>query len=463
MIKHNFNELDIKLLLLLINKQSISIKDLIKEFPSSESLIKKNLTKINNTLLSLGYPSLRLKRGIYGILPTYVSSIKKLINYSFKNSPEERIFYILFKLITEKKIILSKETINLNCTRKTLQSDLKEGKNILKRFNISVESLHSKYILAKGNQINFYKLLLILFYKILINKDVPFYKNFYNKYFPENKYVIYKKFCEKIESVLEFSLGYNIFNKIFAIFAIYENFNSCLPNIICKKDPIFYKLLNLNISLITKNINFLKEIIDQVDSKNYDILPLNSYIFKFIITFESIFFQLNSENKMVIYNILNEATEDSLLNSTELLTYTSNNTENFTNFNKIIYNMLTFSNISISLNYFHKLIFYLKSLVQYEDNLIYKYNKKILILDNSLTFWMGKIIKEKLLKNYDFDYIHLISSFSTSFSLEDYDLIFKIDIKELPKLFSKKNVIQLDLEYILQENNYFNQFNFKEL
>ncbi|MGX6591103.1 hypothetical protein [Cetobacterium ceti] len=459
MLKHNFNENDIKILLLLVNTKTITLRELIQEVPISESLIKKNLNKINNTLLSLGFPSLRLKRGIYGILPEHISSIKKLITYSYKYSSEERIFYILFKLITEKKIVLSKESITLNCSRKTLQSNLKECKILLKKFNISTESLHSKYIIAKGKEIDFYNILLILFSKIIIKKESPFYKIYYTKYFPWEKLKLYKNLIKKIEEHLNISLGLRIHNKVISIFVIYENFKNIISNFKFQTKIIPYQLTFIEEELIQDNIFFLEKILEEINSTDYT----HSIVYKFIITFESIFYELASKNKTIIYNLLVEAIEDYLFKMSDTSIFSiSKITEPLSNFNKTIYNMLLFSQINISQDYFYRLIFYLKNLTKYENNIIYKYNNNLLILDNSLNFSMGTIIKEYLLKNYKLKDIHLLSSLYP-FNPSDYDLIFNLNSPIDYSFQMEKNIINIHWEDILNDNTYFSKFNFKEL
>ncbi|MGL4308741.1 MAG: hypothetical protein ACRCRV_07595 [Cetobacterium sp.] len=468
MINYNFNEIDTKILLLLIHRKSIKLKDIFQEFTLSQSLVKKTLSKLDRNLTAMGFPSLHLTRGVYGILPENSKPIKKLLEINYKHSKDERIFHILFKLLQDKSLILAQESHLLNCNRKTLQLDLKEIRHFLKPFALTIHSLHGKHIQLRGTKEHFYYLFLRLMVKIILKRDIPFYKELYNKYFPKEKRDLYKALVSKINNLFSNKMGFKRYCGIAAIFSIYENFPHMLPKNRANPGKIGELLITLKEPLIMENLASIEYLLEEIHSDYFssDDYKMHSNSYKFIVIFESVFCQIPSKYKMILYNLINESIFEkrfNLLENGDKETFKGSTLCQTDNFSNVIGNMLEFTNIDISLNGFYKILIFLRHLAKFEP--IYKnrvYNSKVLILDGSLNLWMGTIIKEHLLKYYSFETLDLVY-FLDSQDYSNYHLIFKLEVPEnrVPKILEP--ITKLDWIEFFNNKNYFDQFNFKEI
>ena len=98
------------------------------------------------------------------------------------------------------------------------------------------------------------------------------------------------------------------------------------------------------------------------------------------------------------------------------------------------------------------------------DNLEIEKNsiENILILDTSLEFWMGNIIKSHLYRNYNLKKIDL-KHFLENIKYETYDLVFTLDLPRdrYPKIDA--TLIPIDWIEFDKNKDYFNRFNFKHL
>lgn len=467
----NFNEIDIKILNFLLHGETYTLQEILNEFSYSKSLIKKSLSKLDETLREKGFPSLRIERGIYSI-GTHKKEIIHLIKENIKYSKDERITHLLFNILTQGQINLTRIAEELGYNRKTLQLDLRTCKDILKTFNLSLESLHGKYIKLQGHHKFAYIFLIALLVKIILKRKMPAYESLYKTLFPKDKVKKYRDYFYEIDQIFPYILGFKRYCGIVSIFAIQENF----PHLASKnffdpflsKEKIFIEkysknLESLNIKLIKENVTILSYLLCEVDHSFYeDPLKIDSSTKKFIHTFESVYYPLAPKNRMILHTLIKDSIFEKAFNILENQDIDSYlHIEEKDDFNIAIKTILKNCKIDISHRSYLKIILFLNSLEK-KDNLKSLPPENILILDTSLDFWMGNIIKSHLYRNYNLKKIDL-KHFLENIKYETYDLVFTLD---LPRdRYPKVNTTLIPIDWIEfgVNKDYFNRFPFKHL
>ncbi|MCJ8342944.1 MAG: helix-turn-helix domain-containing protein [Cetobacterium sp.] len=469
----NFNEIDIKLLNFLLLGSSYTLQEILKEFSHSKSLIKKSLNKINITLIENNFPSIRVKRGVYSIGDFHRESIKNLIKNNMKYSKDERITHLLFNLLTQETVNLTRLAEDLGYTRKTLQFDLKTSKEILATTKLTLKSHHGKYIKISGNEKDRYIFLISLMVKIILKRKNPAYENIYKALFPKEKLLQFRQFFYEIDSIFPFTIGFKRYCGIIAIFAIYEHFphislGKNLLTSITPEESFFVSkyiknLSNLHIKHIQENILILGYLLSEVDYNFYNYTLKPSLEGGFIKTYEKIYSPLKPKDKIILYTLIKDSIFEKTFNifeNPDIDSYLQVKEKD--DFNISIKTILKNCKINISQRSYLKIIMFLNSIRN--DNLEIEKNsiENILILDTSLEFWMGNIIKSHLYRNYNLKKIDL-KHFLENIKYETYDLVFTLDLPRdrYPKIDA--TLIPIDWIEFDKNKDYFNRFNFKHL
>lgn len=118
-----------------------NIKELEKLFNISERTVRNDIERIDQYFLENNLS--RINKTYGGILKIQdINSVKKIFyNEWFDNfSSEERIEYIIIKSLLMKSLNISHISHELDISRTTISSDIKEVKKILNEFNIQLES-----------------------------------------------------------------------------------------------------------------------------------------------------------------------------------------------------------------------------------------------------------------------------------------------------------------------------------
>lgn len=473
----DFAEVDLHILNLLLNSDQLKLSEILELVPASQSLTKKSLAKIDNFLIDNNFSTIRLKRGIYCIQNTLRSEIQELVLKNFKYSKEDRVFLLLYKLITQGKVVLSQEAEHLQLNRKTLQLDIAHCRNILKNFNLSIKSRHSKYVELSGKEFPKYLILIKLVVKVIMKKEFFPYKNFYNELFTAEKIQHYRSLFEKIRILTGFNINFKYYCGIVSVFAISEAFphlnkSSCTVKYISNEILEFLDKYILNFSsiddpLLVKNIHMISRILAEIDIEFFSEEKLWSNsckdAFKFMSIFEKVFGDLLPENKMILYNLINDSIYRKRFGLLEIV-----DNKNFqlhttkSSFKTTVSNMLKFCNIDISENCFLKIILFLKSVSKPDILLLEKYPTKILIMDGTLNFWMGNIIRSHLLSFYELEKVD-IEFFQDDVNMDLYDLVFRLEVPENRISHWKIPTEKIDWLDFTRNKSYFKKFKLKEL
>ncbi|MGL5903224.1 MAG: hypothetical protein ACRCZO_11120 [Cetobacterium sp.] len=92
------------------------------------------------------------------------------------STKEERIFYIILKILIKKKIILTKLTSFFQVSRRTINEDLKSVKKNLAIFNLELISDPGKGVVLSGSSIDIKRALCVYIYKYLLeSQELPLF------------------------------------------------------------------------------------------------------------------------------------------------------------------------------------------------------------------------------------------------------------------------------------------------
>ncbi len=162
---------------LIKNNGKGNIKDLAELNDISERAIRYDVDNINYYLKEKGFPEVeKLSKGSLEL-----NEIFKIEEYLYKNynqyllAPEDRVMYMLIEILFNEFINLNKTSEDLDISRSTVKTDLKNVKEVLDRYNLELSLKHKTGLILLGKEEDIRKLKL----KILM------------KYF--RKYEVYKK------------------------------------------------------------------------------------------------------------------------------------------------------------------------------------------------------------------------------------------------------------------------------
>ncbi len=141
-----------------------NIKELEKFFKISERTVRNDIDKIDRYLLENSLSGINKTYG--GVLKIEdIEKVKELFNNesSTELSSEERVEYIVIRSLLEKKLNLTHFSEELDVSRTTITSDLKDVKRSLDEFGIELEADHKNGFLIKGSEDSIRKLFLKIY------------------------------------------------------------------------------------------------------------------------------------------------------------------------------------------------------------------------------------------------------------------------------------------------------------
>lgn len=453
---------DLKILRYIIYNNNCTIKKIAEFINLSDVYVRNSIKKIN-MYLNLNYNFEILKNGKYFLFPSekkelFFKNFSQNLTDTYVSTKKIRIDYILMKLIFQNKIKLTEIAKLFNVTRLTISNDLKEIRNTLKDYNLTLESkrwegislnsesdyfcffsieyitkiifeqsltldINNQYSnIANPNLSNYFNSFIdlktqksmILFLKSLIrtlnlNSDIFSFQSFYAalifSYIHKN-YQLTKNFYNKRELLKKDIIKY------FDIFKTIENYNLISD----------LNLELLAILLVGNTVNALK---------TYKFF--HSYIFDIILKLENLFkIEFSSEDKLTIKNML----KTYLFNKKyELLYFSIPNKSISTDDLNFIAKIDFLINKEKNAIYYNDIItfsFFLKTLKRkymYKDGK----NKTILLVDSSYNLWISENLKNFIKLNYGVENINLINIFQEINWKEivlKYDAIFFINLKK---------------------------------
>jgi len=215
------------ILKLIINSNApITIKDIAERYKISPRTIRYDLDRINEYLNEINLKPLNRKpnEGISVELEEkeinkLLSLIGEMNSYDYIMSQNERIIYIIYKLIEKKNYVTANSLAeDLFVSRGTINNDLKEVKKLFENNKIELESAKSKGIKAIGEEIRIRKVASSLMFDNTDTADlidINFKKLFSNM---DLEYI--SKVIKIAEEQLENSLSDYSFNNLLVHIAI---------------------------------------------------------------------------------------------------------------------------------------------------------------------------------------------------------------------------------------------------
>lgn len=162
-----------KLLDELMSNPSINSKDLEEKYNITRRQLGYSFNKINDWLLETSLPEIERTRQGYFIIDQTT-----LINLSNGQevvptdmnilSESQRVYMILLMLLSsEEELSLNHFTIELDVSKNTILSDLKQARELTSEYNLTIRYSRTKGYLMEGKEFYVRKLLINVVYKIL--------------------------------------------------------------------------------------------------------------------------------------------------------------------------------------------------------------------------------------------------------------------------------------------------------
>ncbi|MGX6591995.1 BglG family transcription antiterminator [Cetobacterium ceti] len=184
---------------LLKDKENQNLKDLGEYFDLGERTIRYEIEKLMEEINEVEN-IIEISRGNIIINNREVSKKFLETNYSVKVfSSEERELYILFKILFFRIINQSEVLEEIDISRSTIKIHLKNIKNILDKYHLTLESCHKKGLKLVGEEENIRSLLLKTITSIKKQGNI-FFKKIIDDYLAldEDGIKIFINYCQKL-------------------------------------------------------------------------------------------------------------------------------------------------------------------------------------------------------------------------------------------------------------------------
>lgn len=203
---------------LLKDKENQNLKDLGEYFDLGERTIRYEIEKLMEEI-NIEENIIEISRGNITINNREVS--KKFLenNYSVKVfSSEERELYILFKTLFFRIINQSEVMEEMDISRSTIKIHLKNIKNILDKYHLTLESCHKKGLKLVGEEENIRSLLLKTITSIKKQGNI-FFKKIIDNYLAldEDGIKIFINYCQKLMEKIISDEAYEIIKNYITI------------------------------------------------------------------------------------------------------------------------------------------------------------------------------------------------------------------------------------------------------
>ncbi|MEQ3306604.1 PTS sugar transporter subunit IIA [Fusobacterium varium] len=280
----SLNRRDIKLLEK-INNNIFPISSLAEKYSVSERNIRYSIDNINFYLRKMELPEIVIKKGNleFSINDKELDSFIEALNMNiYVFSQEERKDYILINYLFRENVKISEMEEDLKVSRTTIKKDLKDLEKYLAEFELSFyRDENGMYITGKEKKLRHLKLLKMLDYIEIKNKNIVYIKKkYFNKKEEEKIIAEYikeydiKKISDVIDEIEE-ELNAHFTGEFKNIMGIYliATFERIKNGhiIIQKNNSDFLRKLEE----YRKIKNILKKVIDE--NQEYEILHLTEY------------------------------------------------------------------------------------------------------------------------------------------------------------------------------------------
>ena len=185
---------------LILHKKEKSLKELSEELGVSERTVRYELEKISELLSENSLDNIEISKGIVKILN--FKSLEEFLKDSYDKttfSSEERELYILMLILFKRVINQVQLSEELDISRSTIKLHLKNLKETLEKYHLSLEICHKKGLELVGKEEDIRQCLLKFLTTIKNRKNI-FFKNILKEYLSVNEegIKIFLNYCQKI-------------------------------------------------------------------------------------------------------------------------------------------------------------------------------------------------------------------------------------------------------------------------
>lgn len=242
----------IQVALILRKSKIVDYKILTKMLNITPSTFFSYLRDIENIILKKDEPDVKILMKDLKEASNLVHLIKSQQNIT----KDERVLYIIFKILKDRVINVTKLSEDLNVTRRTLNYDLDKVKLKLERYNLFLVSCRNIGLNIVGEEINIRRMLLGYILKIFIEKNFlpKIIRNEFASFLKKNNYKFIKKNIPSLEMEVEDSFYYNELALISACLAF-----SCDRSE--KENEICYINKNFSINILKVTEPYFKKIL----------------------------------------------------------------------------------------------------------------------------------------------------------------------------------------------------------
>ena len=185
---------------LILHKKEKSLKELSEELGVSERTVRYELEKISELLSENSLDNIEISKGIVKI--SNFKSLEEFLKDNYDKttfSSEERELYILMLILFKRVINQVQLSEELDISRSTIKLHLKELKETLDKYHLSLEICHKKGLELFGKEEDIRQCLLKFLTTIKNRKNI-FFKNILKEYLSVNEEGIklFLNYCQKI-------------------------------------------------------------------------------------------------------------------------------------------------------------------------------------------------------------------------------------------------------------------------
>lgn len=475
MDKNELKALDVDVINFILLNNTATIEDLCNCFEVSQVNIRNVLAKIEDFVKEKNLGVLCKENSEYFFENNSLNLDFDYLQYQTKNiEKSERIVYILFKLVFEKSINLSKISRELDVSRVTLNGDIEAIKDFISSFGLNLVSVQWKGIFLEGTPCKLQKFSMLFITKLYLEgyfesnlKKIvnPLVFNHFRKFIDEETEEKLTNLTNKFYSYFNIQLGSNYYFmlKALIVFIHHESRRSNESTLVCENpavdvtEKIYNILTKSEKDLLGDNTVLLATYFSQCMYEKY--IPI--YAFDMNKLLKDFFDEFNlyvlKESEDVANELAVFINNSYFMGRFYLPAYVKLNETDVKKLEKSTAKsiMRIFDKHKIPYKN-HDIIF----LYYYIKELITESKKQnVLIVDNGSLKWKGKILKDKIKHLDSINEIDIISYFNFKFyfeklyNKEKYKTYIFIDTPfEKSNDFGNKNCIFIN-GYDLMTNN----------
>ncbi|MGL5725328.1 hypothetical protein [Cetobacterium sp.] len=462
-----FNKNSLHILNLFLSNERYNIKQLEEILKIKKRSILANVSVINDFLRIHKIKGIIEKENYFYIEEKESTKIKGFLSEAPLGALERRE-YMLLKIFFSEKVILSKDFLEIDVTRRTINNDLQSLRNQILEYDLKILSTSIEGVFLEGKErnirVSFVKYLTRYF--IQKNKYHNLFEKLINSRLKKEELKKAQDIILNLSKKMDVKLPIEYFYKLVALILVscYREDKRC--DFYEEDKNSKYILKNTNCGIF---INFFK--INEVSNlKQYEI----DTIIDVFLCFDKKNFLKKSDYRIDVFFKRLEEKLNIDIQTKSIISIKVLKIIEISRLKKEL-GLSTDEKIGILWDKYKEYYFEISSIIKevipeiYDEDILYltifikdnldsiilkdKKNKRILIIDDSFEKMYGKIVLSYLKKNYYIDILKIINSYECDESLiERYELDFILSLSEIEIRELKIPVLNIKVENILKNS-----------